>query len=245
MAEPRGRGRSEGSDDGPPVRFTRRGLLRGAWRALPVAVSTVAFGLVFGVLSGKAGLSLGEAALMSALVFTGSGQAVAIGMWTTPIPTLAIVATTLLIGLRHMLMGLSLQPWYSGLPAPKAYASYFFLTDESWGLTTVDLKHGSVDAAFLPGAGLVLFAAWVGSTAIGRAAGTGLRDPSAWGLDFALIAVFIALLVSLSRGKSDLLPWGLAAIVATAAERWLPGNWYVLLGAAAGSLPGLAGSFRE
>jgi predicted branched-subunit amino acid permease len=59
------------------------------------------------------------------------------------------------------------------------------------------------------------------------------------------VGVFIALLVSLSPGKADLLPWGLASVVAIAAERWLPGNWYVLLGAAAGSLPGLVGLSRE
>jgi branched chain amino acid efflux pump len=66
-----------------------------------------------------------------------------------------------------------------------------------------------------------------------------IRDPAAWGLDFALVGVFIALLASLARGKSTLLPWALAAAVAVAADRWLPGNWYVLLGAMAGSFPSL------
>jgi 4-azaleucine resistance transporter AzlC len=199
----------------------------------------VAFGLVFGALSRKAGLSLGEVCLMSGLVFTGSGQVVAIGMWANPIPIVAIVATTLLVGLRHTLMGLTLQPWYSQLPARRAYASYFLLTDESWGLTTVEFRRGPADGAFLVGAGLLLFVSWVGSTALGRLAGAAIRDPTAWGLDFALVGVFIALLASLARGKSTLFPWALAAAAAVGAERWLPGNWYVLLGAMAGSLPGL------
>jgi len=51
--------------------------------------------------------------------------------------------------------------------------------------------------------------------------------------------VFIALLASLASDRPVLLPWALAAVVAVAADRWLPGNWYILLGAAAGSLPGL------
>jgi 4-azaleucine resistance transporter AzlC len=204
-----------------------------------VAASTVAFGLLFGVLSGKAGLSLGEVCLMSALVFTGAGQVVAIGMWATPIPFVAIVVTTLLVGLRHVLMGLTLQPWYSQLPAPGAYASYFLLTDESWGLTTVEFQRGPADGAFLVGAGLLLFVSWVGSTALGRVAGAAIRDPSEWGLDFALVGVFIALIASLARGRSTLVAWALAAAVAVGADRWLPGNWYVLLGAMAGSVPGL------
>jgi 4-azaleucine resistance transporter AzlC len=204
-----------------------------------VAISTVAFGLLFGVLSRKAGLSLGEVSLMSALVFTGSGQVVAIGMWATPIPIVPIVATTMLISLRHVLMGLTLQPWYSQLPTSRAYASYFLLTDESWGLTTVDFQRRAADGAFMVGAGLLLFVCWVGSTAVGRMVGAAIRDPSAWGLDFALVGVFIALLVSLARDRSVLVPWALAATVAVAADRWLPGDWYVLLGAGAGSLPGL------
>jgi branched chain amino acid efflux pump len=239
MAETRGHERSRESNGRPTVAFTTRGLLRGAWRAVPVAVSTVAFGLLFGVLSRRAGLSLGEVCLMSALVFTGSGQVVAIGMWATPIPIVPIVATTLVISLRHVLMGLTLQPWYSQLPAPGAYASYFLLTDESWGLTTVDFRRGPADTAFLVGAGLLLFVSWVASTALGSMVVTAIRDPAAWGLDFALVGVFIALLASLARGKSTLLPWALAAAVAVAADRWLPGNWYVLLGAMAGSLPSL------
>jgi len=204
-----------------------------------VGVSTVAFGLVFGVLARRVGLSAGEVCLMSALVFTGSGQAVAIGMWATPIPVVPIVATTLLIGLRHVLMGLTLQPWYARLPAPRAYACYFLLTDESWALTTVEFDRDRADGGVLVGAGAVLFALWVSSSTVGRVIGAAIRDPSAWGLEFALVAVFIALLASLARGRSTVLPWALAASVAVAAEWWLPGAWYVLLGALAGSIPGL------
>ena len=199
-------------------------------------MSTVAFGLAFGVLARRAGLSVGEVSLMSASVFTGSGQVVAIGLWATPIPVVPIVATTLLIGLRHILMGLTLQPWYSRLPGWQAYASYFLLTDESWALTTVEFEREEADGGFLVGAGLLLFALWVSSTTIGRLAGSAIRDPSAWGLDFALVAAFIGLLASLARGTSTLLPWAAAASVAVVAERWLPGTWYVLLGALAGSI---------
>ena len=63
------------------------------------------------------------------------------------------------------------------------------------------------DGGFLVGAGLLLFALWVSSTTVGRMIGAAIQDPSAWGLEFALVAVFIALLASLARGRSTLLPW--------------------------------------
>jgi uncharacterized membrane protein len=76
--------------------------------------------------------------------------------------------------------------------------------------------------------------------------GAAIHDPSSFGLDFAILAIFVALLVSLARGKgtSIVLPWGLAAGVAIATHALLPGNWYVLLGAVAGALPAVSGRAR-
>ena len=80
------------------------------------------------------------------------------------------------------------------------------------------------------------------ATVVGQTVGTAIADPARWGLDFAFTAVFAALLVSLWRGKRDLFPWAVAAAVAVAAERWLPGKWYILLGGLAGSG---AGAWRD
>ncbi|GHO57587.1 hypothetical protein KSB_60620 [Ktedonobacter robiniae] len=51
-------------------------------------------------------------------------------------------------------------------------------------------------------------------------------------------AVFVALLAGFWKGKGDLLPWGIAAVVAVASAHLLPGKWYILLGALAGSIVG-------
>lgn len=221
--------------------FTLDGALRGARRALPIGLSAIPFGLVLGVLAGRAGLTVVEVLLMSSLVFAGSSQLVALSMWANPIPVIAIVATTLLVNLRHVLLGLTLRPWYAKLAAPLAFGTYFFMTDESWALTTIETERRPFDAAFMLGAGLVDFVTWVGSTVLGRITGAVIPDPTVWGLDFAFVTVFLALLVSLAKGKRPLaiLPWGVAALIAVAAHRLLPGNWYVLVGAASGALTGV------
>ena len=225
------------------VTFSPRGLLHGIRRGAPLGLTSIAFGLVFGVLSRQAGLSLPEACLMSALVNAGSSQLVALGMWATPVPLVPVVATTLLVNMRLVLMGMTLRPWYTTLPAPAAFGTYFFLTDGAWALAFVELQQGSPDGAFMLGVGIVMFVCWVGATAVGRITGAAIHDPSSFGLNFAIVAVFVALLVSLARGKgtSIILPWGLATGVAIASHALLPGNWYVLLGAVAGSLPALRG----
>src|SRR3954452_10030081 len=151
--------------------FTRAGAISGARTAVPLALSALAFATVVGVLSRQVGLSLVEALLMSGLVFAGSSQAVALSIWAWPVPILAILAATLIVNLRYLLMSAALRPWFSQLPPLRAYLSVYPMADENWALTMREFARGDPDAAFLPGGGLVMMVAWVGGTAIGHSVG--------------------------------------------------------------------------
>jgi 4-azaleucine resistance transporter AzlC len=218
--------------------FTLAAVRQGLRLTIPLAISIFSYGLVFGVLARQAGLSLLEAALMSGLVFAGSAQFSVLGLWVAPLPTLTIIFTTLVINLRHLLMGAALRPWFARVPVVPRYLTLFLLNDESWALTMSELNKGRTNAAFLLGSGLMSFAAWMSATLVGGLLGNILQNPEKWGLDFAFTAVFLGLLVGLWRGKSSLLPWIVAAVVAVAAAAWLPGKWYILLGGLIGSLVG-------
>ena len=221
------------------VTFTLAGVMRGVRRAMPLAVSVFTVGLVFGVLSRQARLSAAEATLMSALVFAGASQFVALSLWMImPFPIITIILTTFVVNLRHVLMGASLRPWLARLPRLAVYCSLFFMVDESWALTMGEFSAGGRDAAFLLGSGGLLYVAWVTSAIVGQIAGSSIQNPAHWGLDFAFTAVFIALLAGMWRGKSNLLPWIVAAGTALAAYHWVPGEWYIVLGGLAGSLTG-------
>jgi 4-azaleucine resistance transporter AzlC len=222
------------------VTFTLAGAFAGARKCVPIAISGCGIGLVFGTLAGQAGLGAGEAALMSALVFSGAAQFVVLEFWaSSPLPVATIALTTLVVGLRHVLMGAALGPVFSKLPRLKAYGSVFFMADENWALTMGEFAKGRRDAAFLIGGGLLMFLAWTGSTFVGGALGGAVEDPARWGLDFAFTAVFLALIAGMWNGRSNILPWTVAAVVAAAAHAWLPGQWYILLGGLAGSFAGV------
>ena len=118
-------------DTAPLEHFTRAGLLRGVRDALPLGVSVVMYGSVFGLLARQADLTFTEATLMSALVCAGSAQFVVIGMWATPIPVLSIVLTTLAINLRHLLMGAALRGRFARFSNRQAYGSLPLMTDEN------------------------------------------------------------------------------------------------------------------
>lgn len=216
-------------------RFSLEGLGNGFVKSWPIAIGVFTYGLVFGLLSSKAGLSLFDAVAMCMIVFAGSAQLIAMGIWGTPLPIWTIIFTTFAINLRYILEGAALEPHFRGLKKWQSYLSLFYMNDESWALSLDRFKKGTKDKAFMLGSGLAVLVAWTSSTVIGQIMLVGVADPSKWGLDFALTAVFLSMLVSMWRGKSDIAPCLVAAIVAIVAEKILPGTWYILLGALAGS----------
>lgn len=218
--------------------FTLRSALRGARLMLPVAVSVFAYGSVYGVLARQTGVRLAEALALSGLVYAGSAQLVVLDLWQAPLPAATIVLTTLIVNLRHLLMGAAVQPWFRGLSRARRYGTAFLMADENWALSVRELQQGRADGAVLLGSGLVCWAAWMLATLAGHTLGAAVVDPARWGLDFAFLAVFLALIVGMARGKRDLVPWAVAAGVAILAARMLPGKWYILLGGLAGSLVG-------
>ncbi|HSB81802.1 MAG TPA: AzlC family ABC transporter permease [Candidatus Methylomirabilis sp.] len=62
---------------GSPSRRLRDGL----WATLPLIPGVAVFGVVYGVLARQAGLNLWATLGMSALVFAGASQFIAVSMW--------------------------------------------------------------------------------------------------------------------------------------------------------------------
>jgi 4-azaleucine resistance transporter AzlC len=189
------------------------------------------------MLSRQAGMSFTESVLMSSLVNAGSAQVAALGMWSTKLPVVSIVLTAFLVNLRHILMGAALAPRLAKHSGWQVFPSLFLLSDETFALS-VSEPVSTEGGGFLVGSGLTLFLSWICATAFGQLIGLAFPDPARWGLDFAFPAAFAALLVSIWKGKADLLPWVTAAVVAVTFSFWIPGKWYILLGGLAGGAMG-------
>lgn len=213
-------------------------VLSGVRIAVPVALSSFVYGSVFGVLASGKGLTLAEATGMSATLFAGAAQFVVLELWTHPLPIVLLTLTALAINLRFLLYGATIAPWLAGLTPRQRYGSAFFLADETWAITAGEMQGGGYRGALLLGSGLALYAGWVGGTVTGHVAGRLVEDPRAWGLDFVYVAVFVALLMGLRRGRQDLWPWGVSAAVAVGVEQILPGAWHIIIGGVAGSVAG-------
>lgn len=224
-----------------PVSFTRAGFLRGARIALPLSIGLSPFGVVVGVVAQGKGLSLFEATLMSATVFAGASQLVALDIWGNPAPVLGAALAAFVVNLRMALMGPVLAPWLDQLRGLRLWGPLAIMVDHGFALSVTEMRAGRNDAAFFAGAGVVLWILWIVQTVIGHALGTVAQFAPDHPLYFSATAAFVTLLVPMWRGRADLLPWAVAAVVALATSRALPGsNWYVMTGAVAGAAVGVA-----
>ncbi len=213
----------------------RDSLRNGFTAALPAAISVAAYGSVLGVLAAQRGLSWQELLLMNLLVFAGSSQLVVVEMWATPLPIFSAALATLIINLRYLLIGASLHSMFEGRSLVYKLLHIHLVADENWAVTMAAYRQGKAGPSFLLGGGLSVQLAWCSGTLLGHWLGAGIRNPEVYALDFAFLAVFTALAVSLWRGKRDLLPWLAAGVAAVLVERWVPGKWYVLAGGLSGA----------
>ncbi len=225
---------------GSTIVFTRSGVLRGARDAVPLVIGTFPFGLVVGVISDAKGLSLLETLLMSAVVFAGSSQLLALELWTDPAPIAAATVAALVVNMRLAPMGAALAPWLDRLRGLRLWGTLATLVDHSYALSAAEMRRGGRDAGYLLGVALALWCFWLIAVGIGHVAGAVVRLPPGHPLYFAAIATFCAILVPVWQGvRRDLAPWLLAAAVSLAA--WWTGlaaPWPLLAGALSGAALG-------
>ncbi|WP_376096648.1 AzlC family ABC transporter permease [Roseomonas sp. CCTCC AB2023176] len=219
------------------VTFTRAGFWRGARRVTPMMLGLIPFGLVVGVIADGKGLSQPELAVMSALVFAGASQLLALEFWTDPPDLFAVAVAAFVVNVRMVPYGAALSFWMDGLRGWRLWTTLFVTVDHSVPLAVLEQRQGGRDAAFMLGVGVVSWAAWILATAAGHALGNAVAVPPGHWLFFAATAGFVAILVPLWRGvRRDLAPWAVAAGVAlVAAALRVPSPIPLLAGALAGA----------
>jgi 4-azaleucine resistance transporter AzlC len=208
--------------------------LTGTRRAVPLAVAVGAFGVSFGVLARAAGFGVWAPLVFSAATFAGSAQFAAVSVLENHGAVAAAITAAVLLNVRYVPIGVSIAAGFFGGGLRRLVESQL-VVDESWAIS---IAGGRFDRRVLVGAGLLLYAAWVGGTAIGVVGGGAIGDPARYGLDAAFPALFLALLAPRLAERRALLAalagGGLAAALIPIARPGIP-----IVAASLGCLVGL------
>lgn len=199
------------------------------------------FGVSFGVLARAEGFDAVATIVFSATTFAGSAQFATVSVLGDGGTVLAAILAAVLLNARYLAIGFSAAGALAGGKLARLIEAQL-VVDETWALS--NRGGGEFDRGILLGAGMMLFAAWNGGTAIGVLAGDALGDPESLGLDAAFPAVFLALLVAQLRSRDAVVAALAGAVIALVLVPFTPPG-VPIIAAVAGCLVGLRGGKRE
>ena len=176
-------------------------------------VTVFVVGLSFGIVARQA-LEPAEIVATSIFVFAGASQFAMIQLFKDGAAWPLIVATVLLINLRHMLMAAALRPYFARVSVARRLASAFVLTDEAFAMGIGWFRRGRTELAYYATFAVTLYLGWIAATVIGMVAGPSIGEPRRLGVDFAITATFTAIVVLGVRRRSDAVVAVVSALLA-------------------------------
>jgi 4-azaleucine resistance transporter AzlC len=170
----------------------------GARDTIPMMVGAAPFGVIFGTLCSAGPLSGWHTELMSLMVFAGSAQFIAAGQIAGHAGLAVIWGTALVVNLRHLLYSATLAPYVAHLPARWRFTLAAMLTDEVFAVSYAHYRKrapGETGPSYFFGSGLSMYLNWQLWTIAGLLFGSAFPGLQSKGLDFAMVATFIAIVV--------------------------------------------------
>ena len=211
--------------------------LQGVSAALPIILGYLGMGIASGIVGTQAGLSVLEIVLLSLLLFAGTAQFAFAQLYIAGASVL--VPAVLMINLRHLLYSAAFAPLTKHQPLFLRFIIGTQLTDETFAIASTFLKnrplrHGS----WMVSLNCAAYTTWCLSNMMGAMLGSAVVGLDKIGLEFALAAMYAAILMLLIVGAQRLsaaiVVACLACIFIILLELWLP-NVFNLMLAAIGS----------
>ncbi|RKS87222.1 4-azaleucine resistance transporter AzlC [Orbus hercynius] len=213
---------------------------------IPTLLGYIGIGIAAGVIGKAANLSILEVTLLAVIVYAGAAQFIIAGLMVISTPISAIIFTVFLINSRHFLMSMATAPYFKQYPFWNNIGIGSLLTDETFAVTMTSIaKKVSVTAPWMHGLNLTAYIAWIFACFIGAVIGNWLPDPRQFGLDYALVAMFIGLLYlqlinDKSKTKKQMIYVMLTvAIVLILLTKWVSAELAILVSTLLGCLFGV------
>ncbi len=170
-------------------------LIRTAFvKTLPVMAGYVVLGIGFGILSVKNGFGFWWVLAMSALIYAGSMQYVAVSLLSSGASLVTAALTTLMVNARHLFYSISMVDRYKDAGKKKPYL-IFALTDETYSLVcNGEHPENSNEHSYYFVVSIFNQCYWVTGSVIGALLGDLIKFDTT-GIDFAMTALFVTVFV--------------------------------------------------
>lgn len=210
----------------PPQRAR---FVRGLRLGLPIFLGYAPIGAAFGIVARGLGFSPLQAIVCSGTALAGAGQLIALQLLGAGAGAAAVVLTTAIVNLRYILFGAALSQHVTRMSLRQQAFLAFTLTDETFAVNIDDGRRGTADFASMAGVGVIAWSGWVAGTAGGALLAGMIGDPTRFGVQFAMPAMFTALLVAQAEDRTHVITAAVAAIFAIVLMLALPDPWYLIV----------------
>lgn len=174
----------------------------GALHVLPLCLAVIPWGILAGSMAVDAGLTFAQSVGMSAIIFAGAAQLVTLGLVVSGAGVLTIIVSVFFITAQHLLYGLTLRPHVAHLKWYQRITIGFLLTDELFAVSAQPKV--KLTPAYMIGAGLCFYLAWVAVSIVGIIMASQVSDLSRYHLDFSIVATLLAIVIPLIKTFSTL-----------------------------------------
>ncbi|WP_232799121.1 AzlC family ABC transporter permease [Proteus vulgaris] len=181
---------------------TMRAFGLGALHVLPLCLAVIPWGILAGSMAVDAGLTFAQSIGMSAIIFAGAAQLVTLGLVVSGAGMLTIIVSVFFITAQHLLYGLTLRPHVAHLKWYQRITIGFLLTDELFAVSAQPKV--KLTPAYMIGAGLCFYLAWVVVSIVGIIMASQVSDLSRYHLDFSIVATLLAIVIPLIKTFSTL-----------------------------------------
>ena len=214
-------------------------------QSLPAAAAVAVFGSLYGA-AARVYLGVPLTLASSVLVYSGALQFALVALLGAGATLLPLLLTTVVLNLRHLVLGAALRSRFESGPLRRAMLA-FFLVDETFGFAiaagnSVEPRRvGVTTERTLLVAGLTLWIAWLVGTVVGVLGGGLAAVESVAGAIFPVLFIGLA---SLAVTRPSHVARAVAAAVLTAAVAVLLPDLRMLAPVIAGVLVALPGRER-
>ena len=211
-----------------------KSYLYGLRKGIPVLIGFIPVAISYAIAATASGMSAAQTVGMSAAVFAGASQIMAVEMIASG-GSIAIIMTTFVLNLRHIIMStcifrkMKTKNWLIKL------ISGFGVTDETFAIFTTEDDEKS-DGFFMLGLITVSYLSWVAGALVGVILQRALPEGLSLSFGIALYALFIALIVpDIKKSLRLFVTVAVTVVINIILSRLIGGSWSIIVSTLAGA----------